>query len=148
MIGRLLGIDPGTKRIGFAVSDDLQWTARPLEVWKRRTLEVDLAHVRSLVEEHEVREIVIGVPYRLGGGASESTERARAFAEALKAALPDMPVIERDEALTTFEAESRLEARGLSPGERKALVDAYAAAVILQEELDERSRCANRQGGD
>lgn len=136
--GRLLGIDPGTKRIGYALSDDLRWTARPLEVWKRKSLEEDLAHLRGLIEEHEVTGLVCGIPYTLEGKVSRSTERARAFLEAVRAAFPKMEIRERDEALTTWEAEERMRELGLEP--KRGLVDAYAAAVILQEELEEAGK--------
>jgi putative holliday junction resolvase len=131
--GRLLGIDPGTKRIGFALSDDMRWTARPLEVWTRKKLEEDLAHVRSLIEAHEVIRVVVGVPYSLEGKETQSTARAKEFVAALRAALPEVEIVERDEALTTWEAEQRMREAGLEP-DRK-LIDAYAATVILQEEL-------------
>ncbi len=132
--GRVLGIDPGTKRIGFAISDDMRWNARPLSVWKRRTIEEDVAHVRALIEEHEVIGVVVGVPYSLEGNETESTARARAFLDALRAALPELPIRERDEALTTWAATERMRELGIEP--KRELVDAYAAAVILQEELD------------
>ena len=133
MNGRLLGIDPGTKRIGYALSDDMQWTVRPLEVWKRRSIEEDLAHVKALIEEHEVVAIVVGVPYSLEGRETESTLRAKEFIASLRGAV-SIEIRERDEALTTWEAEEWMKAAGI-PIDRK-LVDAYAAAVILQEEID------------
>ena len=132
--GRLLGIDPGTKRIGFALSDDMRFGVRPLEVWKRRTLEADLERVRALIEAHEVVALVVGVPYSLEGKETESTRRAMAFIAELRRAFPEIPIKERDEALTTWEAEERLKAAGIEP--KRELIDAYAAAVILQEELD------------
>jgi putative Holliday junction resolvase len=136
--GRVLGIDPGTKRIGFAISDELQLFARPLEVWTRKKrIEEDTAHVLALVQEHEVVRVVVGVPYRLDGTKGQAAEKALLFIDALTAVLPETVAIEaRDEALTTWEAESRLKARGLLPKERRELVDAFAAAVILQEALD------------
>lgn len=133
--GRILAIDPGTKRVGFALSDDLQLVARPLEVWKRRGLEADLERVRALVAEHEVAELLVGMPYRLDGSESPSTERARAFMVALVEALPDLPVRERDEALTSWAAEERLRSEGVHPSKWKEKVDAYAAAALLDEEL-------------
>jgi hypothetical protein len=52
---RILALDYGTKRIGVALSDELGWTAQPLETFERRTLDRDVAHVASLVQTHEVR---------------------------------------------------------------------------------------------
>lgn len=139
LAGRVLGIDPGTKRIGFALSDELALIASPLEVWKRRTPAEDIARVAELVRVHEVVRVVVGVPYRLDGSKGPAAEKALAFLEAVRAGVPGVEIAERDEALTTWEAEERLKERGLGPLERRGMVDAYAAAVILQEDLDARA---------
>lgn len=136
--GRILAIDPGTKRIGFALSDDLQVTCRPLEVWTRTSMAGDIEKVRQLVARHEVVEILLGMPYRQDGSESSSTVRTRAWGAALAEALPEVPMRERDETLTTFAAEERLEAEGVPRSKWKAKVDAYAAAALLDEELDAR----------
>ncbi len=133
--GRILAIDPGTRRIGYALSDDLRFTVRPLEVWVRRGLEADLEHLAELVKAHEVTEILLGVPYRLDGSESGSTARALEFGASIRAALPHLPVKEQDEALTSWQAERRLAAEGVPPRARKARVDAYAAAAMLEEAL-------------
>lgn len=147
--GRSLGIDPGTKRIGIAISDELGMLARPLEVWARRkVLEEDVAHIRALVAEHEVRRVVIGVPRRLDGSIGPAATRALEFVAAVRAGLdPSIEVVERDEALTTWEAESALKERGVSWQERRELIDAFAAAVILQEDLDARIFLRNPESG-
>ena len=131
--GAVLGVDPGTKRIGFAISDDLRLTVRPLEVWNRRNPKEDLAHVQELVRVHGVTAVVVGVPYRLNGSESEATRRAKNFLQLLREALPNVPIQERDEALTTWEAERRLREQGQKPN--RLTIDAHAAAVILEEEL-------------
>lgn len=131
--GRVLAIDFGTKRIGLALSDELGWSARPLSVWQRRTLEEDLAHLRAVVAEHEVKTIVVGLPYHQDGRAGASAARATAFIDALREAVPHLPLHTLDETLTTFEAEDRMRSAGLSPAEAKRQVDAYAALVILEE---------------
>ena len=136
--GRILAIDPGTKRIGYALSDELQLIARPLEVWTRRGREADLAHLRQLVVRYEVVEVLVGVPYRLDGSSSPATERAEAFKDAVAAALPECPVRVRDEALTTWAADERLREHGVHWRDRKGKRDAYAAAALLEEELGHR----------
>ncbi len=138
--GRILGFDPGTRRIGVALSDDMQWMARPLEVIRKvnKGLDPVIARISALIAEHEVVELVVGVPYRLDGSSSSSTEMALRFVAALQEAWPDMPITTRDEALTSWEAEQILRDRGITGRDQKALVDAYAAAVILQELLDVR----------
>ena len=139
-LGRILAFDPGTRRIGVAVSDDLQWMARPLEVIRRvhKGLDGALERIRELVEAHEIVEFVVGVPYRLDGSESASTAMAKNFVAALRAAVPTIPVTARDETLTSWEAEQILAERGITGRDQKGLVDAFAAAVILQELLDER----------
>lgn len=135
--GRMLGVDPGTKRIGLALSDELGMLASPHEVWLKKTLAEDVAHVAQVVREHGVVRVVVGVPYRLDGSKGPAAEKSLSFIAALRPVIPaEIPVVERDEALTTWEAEAILKDRGLSPQERRGKIDAYAAAVILQEELD------------
>ena len=134
---RLLGIDFGTKRIGFAVSDEMGWGARPLEVYSRKDIARDLEHVKALARQYEVKRIVVGVPFKLDGSTGASAKRALAFIEALDGLVEGVPVTTRDEALTTFAANQRLDEEGIrDPKKRREKLDAYAAAVILQEELD------------
>jgi putative Holliday junction resolvase len=140
--GRSLGIDPGTKRIGIAISDELGMLARPLEVWARKkAIAEDVAHVVALVREHEIVRVVVGVPHRLDGTKGTAAERASVLLVAIREALPpEVEVVERDEALSTWEAETWLKERGISDWKaRREFVDAYAAAVILQEDLDLRT---------
>lgn len=136
--GRILAIDPGSKRIGYAVSDDLQMTARPLEVWKKKGLEHDLDYLGQLIKKHEAVEVLVGLPYRLDGSESPSTERAKAFVEAIRERWPDLQIRTRDEALTTWEAEQRMQLEGIPQTARKSKIDAYAAAALLEEELNYR----------
>lgn len=137
-MSRILGLDPGTKRIGFAVSDEIG-VARPLLVWVKKSKAEDLRAIRRVVEEEGITEIYVGVPYKLEGGESASTLKATAFLADVKAEFPELPVHEQDEALTTWEADERLKAEGLSPEARPKKIDAYAAAVMLQEVLDQRA---------
>lgn len=137
---RILAVDPGTARIGLALSDDMHWTARPYEVRKVKGLAADLEYLLRKVSELDIGEVIVGVPYTLDGGESHSTRKAKAFAAALREALAetDVPVTEHDEALTTWEADEKLKAKGLSPQQRRKMIDAHAAAVLLQEVLDQR----------
>lgn len=137
---RILAVDPGTVRIGLALSDDMLWTARPLEVRKVKGVDSDVAYLVTKAKELDVREVIIGVPYRLDGSESRSTQKAKAFGAALKVGLAPtgIPLTEHDEALTTWEADEQLKAKGLGPQERRKVIDAHAAAVLLQEVLDQR----------
>jgi len=138
---RALGIDYGSKRIGYAISDDMGWSARPLEVYSRKGLDLDLAYLTELVCSQEVMRIVIGIPFRLNGEAGPEAQRAHQFVDAVRAAIPSIDVSTRDEALTTYEANALMDKNGIRKSDRrKQLRDAYAAAVILQEDLDELAR--------
>ena len=107
---------------------------RPFEVWSRRDLEQDLAHIRSVIDDYAIEEIVLGIPTLLDGQETSATQRARAFADQLRSAL-DVPVTEWDEALSSFEADERMEEAGIPTKDRKGRRDAFAAMVILEDRL-------------
>jgi putative Holliday junction resolvase len=134
---RYLGIDLGRARIGLALADDVLRAARPLAVVPRRGDETDVRALRDLAETYEVTRAVLGLPLNMDGSEGPSARLARSFAPILSQAL-GVPVDLFDERLSTFEAEDRLRSRGVTAREMKALVDAEAAAVILQGWLDGR----------
>jgi putative Holliday junction resolvase len=136
---RYLGIDVGRARIGVALADELLRTARPLRVVERRGDVPDLAILAEVAAEYEVTQAVVGLPLNMDGSEGSSAQFARRFGAKLGEAL-EVPVAFQDERLSTFEAESRLRARGLDSRESRAVVDAEAAAVILQEWLDGSGR--------
>lgn len=131
MPGRILALDYGTKRIGVALSDELGWTAQPLETFERRTLDRDLAHIAELVVLHEVERVVLGVPLQLDGREGPAVRAMREFAEKLEAGI-SVPLILWDERMTTKAAEDLLIAADVSRKKRKGAVDRIAAALLLQ----------------
>jgi putative Holliday junction resolvase len=144
-IVRFLGIDYGRRRIGLALSDPTGMLARP---WKTIASRGNVAQVsaelaseiaRLMGEEDSLAGIVLGLPRRLGGEPSEQTATVDALATSLRARVT-LPVILQDERLSSREAESLLARRIADWRERKALLDAASAAVILQDYLDERAR--------
>jgi len=135
---RIMALDPGTKRIGVALSDELGWTAQPLETFERRTLAQDVAHIQRLVREHEVREIVMGLPIRLNGSLGPEAERVQQFIQQLEQSLT-VPVVAWDERLTTKSAEALLIQANVSRRKRKGIVDRIAAAILLQSYLQSLS---------
>jgi putative Holliday junction resolvase len=134
---RYLGVDLGRKTIGLALADDVLRTARALRTLRRRGDDEDLRAVAEVAREWEVSRAVLGLPYNMDGTEGASARLARRFAPLLAAAL-GAPVELFDERLSTFEADARLRARGVSAKDRKERVDAEAAAVILQGWLDAR----------
>jgi putative Holliday junction resolvase len=139
---RVLAVDLGSRRIGLALSDPSGTLATPWRtVSSSGSLEGDADAVASIAADLEAEEagletIVLGLPVRLDGSPNDQTSRVRAFAGAL-AARVRLDVVLRDERLTSREAESRLALREKDWRKRKEKIDAAAAAIILQEYLDE-----------
>jgi putative Holliday junction resolvase len=134
-MGRLLGLDFGTRRIGAAVSDPRRQIATPLEVYERRDPSADARHYVALVDEHEVDRIVIGLPLHNSGREGTSAALARTFGDWLASAT-GRPVVYQDERYTSSEAEDTLIAAGVKRHRRKGFRDMLAARVLLQDYLD------------
>jgi putative holliday junction resolvase len=140
---RIVGLDIGQRRIGVAISDATATLARPVGVLARAGSDADAVRLvaneiaRLAAEEDGVTSVVVGLPKRLDGTASEMTPRVQAFAEQLRAA-SGLPVLLQDERLSSREAESRLALREKDWRARKKKLDAAAAAIILQDYLDSR----------
>ncbi len=132
---RYLGLDLGRATIGLALADDVLRTAQPLRTLRRDGDAEDLAALRRLAEEYEVSRAVLGLPLNMDGSEGASARLARGYAPKLEEAL-GVPVDLFDERLSTFEAEGRLRERGLTARDMREVVDAEAAAVILQGWLD------------
>jgi putative Holliday junction resolvase len=135
---RLMGLDIGDKRIGVALSDADKTLARSLRVVRRRSQEADMALIASLVEEHEVEKIIIGHPLHLDGRAGEQATRTESYAAELHTAL-GIPIVLWDESYSTQRAREAMIEAGRGRKERKARLDAVAAAVILQDYMDYES---------
>ncbi len=135
MSGRLLGVDPGTVRVGLAVSNPERTMAFPLATYARRGTAVDAGFFRRIVEEERVGEIVVGLPVLLDGREGTKAKEARAFGAWLTQET-GRPVIFFDERFTTVEAESHLWNAGLTHKQRKARRDRVAAQVLLQSYID------------
>ncbi|MCC6140609.1 MAG: Holliday junction resolvase RuvX [Nitrospira sp.] len=138
MPSRILALDHGTKRIGVALSDELGWTAQPLETYERQTLDLDIAHILDLVTRYEVGKVLLGLPLRLNGEEGLAVQAVHQFLERLAEALP-VPVVTWDERLTTKDAEALLIAADVGWKKRKGMVDRIAAAILLQSYLEAQS---------
>jgi putative Holliday junction resolvase len=134
-LGRVAALDPGTKRIGVAVSDS-QWSfAFPRDAWPADGDIEKLA--QSLVDEENVDILVVGRPISLAGRETASTEDADFFAERVTRAV-NIPVERMDERLTTVTASQHLRESGFSGSEQRRRVDSAAACVILESWLEAR----------
>ncbi|HEY3270436.1 MAG TPA: Holliday junction resolvase RuvX [Geothrix sp.] len=133
---RWLAIDHGTKKIGLAFSDELEILASPFEVWPQEH-ERTLDRLARLCKEEGVQALAVGLPRHKDGAESATAPAARTFGEAL-AARTGLPLRLVNEHLSSAEAERLLRERGVKPDKRKLLLDAAAAAVILNELLEDR----------
>ncbi|MCA0755220.1 Holliday junction resolvase RuvX [Paenibacillus sp. N4] len=136
---RLMGLDYGDRNIGVAVSDAFRWTAQGTGVVERRRDGGEFDRIAELVREHEVSEIVVGLPKNMNGTIGPRGEICIAFAEELQHKL-NIPVHLWDERLTTVAAERTLLEADVSRKKRKLVVDKMAATLILQNYLDSKSK--------
>jgi putative Holliday junction resolvase len=140
---RFLGIDYGARRIGLALSDATGVIARPWKTVETRGTPTDVAAMLAAEADvlgHEsdgLAGIVLGFPRTLSGDATHQTAAVLAIADALRTRV-DVPITLQDERLSSREAESLLARRIKDWRDRKALLDAASAAVILQDYLDSR----------
>jgi putative holliday junction resolvase len=140
-VARIVGLDVGERRIGIAVSD-ASGTLLPVPALDAKAVPVVTEALARLADEDDpFAAVVIGLPRHLDGTPSAMTERVRAFAAALGAAM-DRPVHLQDERLTSREAESLLALREKDWRGRKKRLDAAAAALILQDYLDAMARAS------
>jgi putative Holliday junction resolvase len=130
---RALGIDLGSKRIGLATSDSSGTLASPYSVLKRRSRRADHQAIAQIVESEEVEIVVVGLPLTLNGERGQAAQAAIAEAEQL-ATVVGVPVELHDERLTTVTAANYL--REVPGPRRRTMIDAAAAAVILQSWLE------------
>jgi len=130
--GRILAIDPGTKRCGVAVCDELRVTTRPLTMIERKSWKKLLLDVKQIVSEFDAKAIVIGLPLESDGTESAMSAEARRMARNFSLSL-DIPVFLQDERVTSYEAKSRLWEQGKTLKETRNMVDSEAAAIILRD---------------
>lgn len=142
---RVLGIDYGGRRIGLALSDASGTLASPLRVFERPRSEPETVRLlgqeiaRLVADDDGLATVVVGWPRRLDGTANAQTPLVEAFARALGQAVT-VPVVLQDERLSSHEADARLALTERDWRKRKQLLDAAAAAIVLQDYLDEHSR--------
>ena len=153
----ILAVDYGRARIGLALADSETRMARPLSTLDRVNRNEDMRRLRELVREHNVKQIVVGLPLLLDGTRGEMAEEAERFAQRMRKQI-GVPVEMMDERLTSWEAERLLEEvqgrfiheEKLTGGKKpksvqaKMTVDAVAAAVILKEYLDRQEQTAGK----
>lgn len=130
-----MGLDPGEKRIGIAVSDATRLIASPLDVVARKKFAEDAARIWTLFDARQCVGLVIGLPLNMDGSAGPAAQSARAFARNLLAQR-DGPVLMWDERLSTTAASRALLEADASRARRAEVIDKMAAAYMLQGALD------------
>ena len=138
-VGRVLGLDVGSRRIGVAVSDPLGITAQGLKTLQRTTKRRDFEHLQRVIQEYDVREIVVGLPLTMSGAEGIQSDKMQVFAEELRKRFR-LPVHLWDERLTSVEANRLLRETDLSIEKRGKAVDRMAAVLILQGWMERRGK--------
>jgi len=133
-MSRVLGIDPGTKRCGIAVSNTSRTMAFPRPAFVVN--DALMLRLRALVDEESIGLVIVGRPIALSGNDTASTFVADAMYQEIGAALPTTTVVQWDERLTTFEAQRSLSVAGMKAKEQREHVDSAAAVIMLQNYLD------------
>jgi putative Holliday junction resolvase len=137
---RCLALDVGDRRVGVAVSDESGLIASPLTVIERKSKVEDFDRIGRLVREHEVGCLVVGHPLRADGSSGPQARKVERYATALALSLEaqqmEMAVVYWDEHLSTQRAQEAMIVSGRRRKDRRARLDAVAAAMILQEYLN------------
>ena len=134
-----LGIDHGEARIGLAITDPIGILAHPLEtIHAQKT--PPLERINALISQRQVKQIIIGLPYRMDGSEGTAAEKIRIFADELeKSLVSPLPIIFIDERLTTVSAAEKLHAAGKNAKKQKGLIDQAAAVEILSDWLSQQT---------
>jgi putative Holliday junction resolvase len=145
--GRIVSLDIGMKRIGYAVCDELQFTARPVGVILRTGWKKVLKQVINILENFDAKALVLGLPYNFDGSESEMSQEARRLAKNFSKSL-DIPVFLQDERITSIEAKNLLYEQGYDPKEILERIDSEAAAIILNDFLAKKREKKKRRKGE
>jgi putative Holliday junction resolvase len=132
-----MALDVGGRRIGVALSDTTRVLASPLTTLRAEPRDRVIAQIAALVAQHEVAEVVVGLPLTLSGEVGPQAQTVQTFADELRRAL-DVPLHLFDERLTSVAAERMMIDMGIKPERRKARIDEVAASIILQDFLETR----------
>ncbi|WP_353096723.1 Holliday junction resolvase RuvX [Tissierella praeacuta] len=136
---RIMGLDVGDKTIGVAISDLLQMTAQGITTIRRESKEKDYKALEMIINEYNIKEVVVGLPKNMNGTLGPQGEKTIKFAEKLKNKY-NVKIIYEDERLTTIAAEKMLISGDVRRDKRKTVIDKVAATFILQIYLDRKGR--------
>ena len=134
---KVMGIDYGKARIGVALSDIMGFLASPHSTLKRTTIESDIEYLKKIINEFNVKTVVIGLPFEMSGNKGSIALDTEEFALVLKREA-NVEIVFVDERLSSIEAEEQLKLTVKSWEKRKQLLDQVAASIILQSYLDRK----------
>ena len=132
---RILALDHGTKRIGVAISDEMQMIALPLEFILAEPFANFLTRLKEIIREKEVEQILVGLPRNMDGSYGPAALKVQEFVAVLKETIA-IPIKMWDERLTSTQANRFLIQAEMRRDKRKQKVDETAAAILLQSYLD------------
>jgi putative Holliday junction resolvase len=136
---RILAVDPGSKRVGLALSDPTETIAQPLTTIAAEPLETLAGRLAEVARSNEAARIIVGLPLRMDGSHGPEAAAARRLASQIEHE-SGLPVELVDERLTTAAAERALITGGVRREARRAGVDRVAATMLLQSHLEFRRR--------
>ncbi len=132
---RLIGIDLGTKRIGIAICDEKQKIATPLKTLNKNKLEDLIFELKSIIQENDVKGIIVGNPLNMDGSFGKSSQSAKDIAKNISKNI-NLPICMWDERLSTIGAFNLTSQLDVNVNKREKKIDENAAAFILQGAID------------
>ena len=136
-MGRALGIDFGTKRVGLALSDRSNMIASPYKTLNYVSEKDLITQLETIVTKNDIEILVLGLPINMKGKDTAQTIKVRNFKEILSAL--QIPIVYEDERLSSVSAINSLMLQNVKTGHNKPEIDKTAAAIILQQYLDKNS---------
>lgn len=135
-MGRCIGIDLGTKRVGLALSDSFNIIASPFKTLTFIDNDDLVSKLSDIINDNNVKTIILGLPLNMSGVDTEQTKKVRTFKASL--AKLNIPILYEDERLSSVSAKKSLVMQNVKTGHNKAEIDRTAAAIILQQFLDKK----------
>jgi putative Holliday junction resolvase len=134
---KILAIDFGKKRMGFAIGNPLIMTATPIQQLTRKNLKIDIVYIKTLIEEYDISKIILGLPLNMDGTKGKIVEEVEAFSSHLfKKTGINVELV--DERLSSFEAEEMLKPSKPDYKKRKQVLDSISALVLLRSYMEKK----------
>mgnify|MGYP001220840326 CR=1 FL=1 len=135
-MGRLLAIDYGARRVGLALSDPLKMIANPYQTIINKSDNNLILEIERIIDAEDVEQIIIGLPLGMAGQITEQTKKVEEFAD--KLADRGITIKYEDERWSSVAAKRSMREQNIKTGHNKGLVDQTAAAIFLQQYLDQQ----------